>query len=594
MNLAAVNGVEILRRWTLRKRGKALNPWLLAILSAILLELPFPIAGPMPPWRGMFAWFAVVPLLAAFLGCGRESRPVSPLQGALLGYLAGVLWNAGNCYWIYSTTRLCCGVSPASSSLILLGLSLLQGGYFALFGFLMAFLRHRFNSRAIALLAAPILWVAIDFFAYHFTSMPWGQLGYSQVNNAGLNWLAPWTGVYGITFVLILENAAISLLLLPEDRLKAKRPRRAITMALLAAVLLSGTGLVPIFRLQPASPATVTATLIQPNLEVAEIKTLDRASWQKDLQAMDALGRVTCLPFMAGIPDTGLSVEPNQSCLPGKTTLLVWPEAPSPPPDSDPRFRDAVSRLAAETHATAVIGSMGEDRVPGSGPGGNRDRFYNSATIAAPDGTIVGRYDKIHLVPFGEYTPHKGLLSFIGGPTQDLRDFSRGTMRKVFNTDGHRYGVFICYEAVFGDEVRQFAASGAEALIEISDDAWWGDTSVPWQHLNITRMRALENRRWIMFGTNDGVTAVIDSNGRVTASIARRRAGVLTAPFGYEHDMTFYTAHGDLFAGVCVLVSSLFLLRAQLFGFAARRGLTLKHRSAPASALDFGIQGAKE
>jgi apolipoprotein N-acyltransferase len=107
-------------------------------------------------------------------------------------------------------------------------------------------------------------------------------------------------------------------------------------------------------------------------------------------------------------------------------------------------------------------------------------------------------------------------------------------------------------------------------------------------------MRALENRRWIMFGTNDGVTAVIDSNGRVTASIARRRAGVLTAPFGYEHDMTFYTAHGDLFAGVCVLVSSLFLLRAQLFGFAARRGLTLKHRSAPASALDFGIQGAKE
>jgi apolipoprotein N-acyltransferase len=131
-------------------------------------------------------------------------------------------------------------------------------------------------------------------------------------------------------------------------------------------------------------------------------------------------------------------------------------------------------------------------------------------------------------------------------------------------------------------------------LIEISDDAWWGDTSVPWQHLNITRMRALENRRWILFGTNNGVTAVIDSNGRVTASIARRRAGALTAPFGYEHDMTFYTAYGDLFAGVCVLVSLLVLLRAQLFGLAARRRLTLKHRLAPVSVLDFGIQGAKE
>jgi apolipoprotein N-acyltransferase len=575
-------------------RGKALTPWLLAILSAILLEFPFPIAGPMPPGRGLFAWFAVVPLLLALLGCGSDDRPVSPLQGALLGYLAGVLWNAGNCYWIYSTTRLCCGVSPVPSSLILLGLSLMQGGYFALFGFLIAFLRRRFNSRAVALLSAPILWVAIDFLAYHFTSMPWGQLGYSQVDNTGLNWLASCTGVYGITFVLILGNAWISLLLLPEARLNVKRPQRAIMMALLAAVLLSGTGLAPIFRLKPPSPATATATLIQPNLEVAEIKTLDRGSWQRDLQAMDTLGRVTCLPFMAGIPDTGLSVEPNRSCLPGKTTLLVWPEAPSPPPDSDARFRDAVSRLAAEAHATAVIGSMGEDRVPASGPGENSDRFYNSATVAAPNGTIVGRYDKIHLVPFGEYTPHSGLLSFIGGPMQDLRDFSRGTTRKVFNTDGHRYGIFICYEAVFGDEVRQFAASGAEALIEISDDAWWGDTSVPWQHLNITRMRALENHRWILFGTNNGVTAVIDSNGRVTASIARHRAGALTAPFGYEHDMTFYTAHGDLFAGVCVLISLLLLLRAQLFGLVARRRLTLRHRSAPAFVLDFGIQGAKE
>jgi apolipoprotein N-acyltransferase len=458
----------------------------------------------------------------------------------------------------------------------------------------MAFLRRRFNSRAIALAAAPVLWVAVDFMACHFTSMPWGQLGYSQVDNAGLNWLAPWTGVYGITFVLILENAGISLLLLPEGWSKAKKPRREITMVLLAAVLLPGTGLVPIFGLQPASPVTATATLMQPKLKVAEIKTLDRGSWQKDLQTMDTLGRATCLPFMAGIPDTGLSAEPNRFCLPGKATLIVWPETPSPAPDSDPRFRNAVSRLAAETHATAVIGSMGEDRVPASGLGEYRDRFYNSATIAAPDGSIVGRYDKIHLVPFGEYTPHRGLLSFIGGPTQDLRDFSRGTIRKVFNTDGHRYGVFICYEAVFGDEIRQFTASGAEALIEISDDAWWGDTSVPWQHLNITRMRALENHRWILFGTNDGVTAVIDSNGRVTASIARHRAGVLTAPFGYEHDITFHTSHGDVFAGVCVLVSLLLLLWAQLFGLAARRRLILKHCPAPAFVLDFGIQGAKE
>ena len=139
-------------------------------------------------------------------------------------------------------------------------------------------------------------------------------------------------------------------------------------------------------------------------------------------------------------------------------------------------------------------------------------------------------------------------------------EFTRGTEHKVFlpvrRTGGsHRYGVFICYEAVFADEVRHFARNGAEVLVNISDDGWYGDTSAPWQHLNMARMRAIENRRWILRDTNNGVTAAIDPYGRVRQSIPRHQADALPAQFGFRDDITFYTAHGDVFAWCCAILS---------------------------------------
>jgi apolipoprotein N-acyltransferase len=167
----------------------------------------------------------------------------------------------------------------------------------------------------------------------------------------------------------------------------------------------------------------------------------------------------------------------------------------------------------------------------------------------------VGRYDKIHLVPFGEYVPFQNLLFFARKLTGRVSSFTRGDERKVFRLNGRRYGVFICYEAVFADEVRQFSQLGAEVLVNISDDGWYGDTSAPWQHLNMLRMRAIENRRWILRDTNTGVTAVIDPYGRVRQSIPRHAVDALPAGYGFRDDVTFYTAHGDVFAWVCVLLS---------------------------------------
>jgi apolipoprotein N-acyltransferase len=179
--------------------------------------------------------------------------------------------------------------------------------------------------------------------------------------------------------------------------------------------------------------------------------------------------------------------------------------------------------------------------------------------VVGVDGTSLGRYDKIHLVPFGEYIPFKNLLFFARKLTGRVSEFTRGTSHKVFvlpgqNGTSHRYGVFICYEAVFADEIRQIPRLGAEVLVNISDDGWYGDTSAPWQHLNMTRMRAIENRRWIVRDTNNGITAAIDPYGRVRQSIPRHQVDALPAGYAFRQDVTFYTAHGDVFAWCCAIL----------------------------------------
>ncbi len=162
-------------------------------------------------------------------------------------------------------------------------------------------------------------------------------------------------------------------------------------------------------------------------------------------------------------------------------------------------------------------------------------------------------------MPFGEYTPFKRLFFFAGNLLAEVGTFSPGSERTLFSTAGHRYGVFICYESIFGDEVRQFVREGAEVLVNISNDGWYGDTSAPWQHLNMVRMRAIENHRWVLRATNTGVTAAIDPYGRVTAAAPRHIRTALRVAFGYEHGLTFYAAHGDVFAWSCVVVTLLAL-----------------------------------
>jgi len=516
-----------------------------AALSAGLLELPFPLAGPLPVWRSVFAWFGLVPLLLAILSqaCVDSPRPLR--RSFLLSWFCGVLWYAGNCYWVRNVMLQYGDMPPFAPSLLLAGYSLVLGLYFGLLGLGVMLVRRASGSTRWALASAPVLWAGLELAASRLTSVPWDQLGYSQVDNTLVNQLAPWTGVYGISFLLVAVNALIAggLLL---DRCSGRRP-----WGIAGALLLMGCGAG--LLVEPPKPTgTAAAVLVQPNLDVAgDNDWRGLGEWDQHIAEFARLAEEQCKTYIAGIPQTGAS-SGEIVCPPYFThpDLVVWPESPAPFAEEDPRFQQALKEIASQTQAPLIVGNVGmefSDQEQGW-------RDYNSALVVDASGERVGRYDKIHLVPFGEYVPFHNLLFFARKLTGKVSRFTPGSERKVFTLNGHRYGVFICYESVFADEVREFAKNGAQVLVNISDDGWYGDTSAPWQHLHMERMRAIENRRWILRDTNTGITSVIDPYGRVRQSIPRHQVDALPAQFAFRSDVTFYTAHGDVFGWGCAFL----------------------------------------
>ncbi len=516
-----------------------------AVLSAVLLNLPFPIAGPLPPWRAIFGWFALTPLLFALLAPRSVTATKYLLRSMLAAYLCGILWYFLNCYWIYNTmTQYAAGVSPAGGVGILFLFSAVLGLYFALFGFIIAFLRRKSGGILAPLAIAPFLWTALDLLAAHFTSVPWDQLGYSQVDNLLLTRLAPITGTYGITFIIVAVNALFAAVLLSKSI--HSRLRIGTGTVLLVALLQLAS-----FKTAAPSPTSAYAVLMQPNLNVGSSNLWIGPEWDEHVAWMVQQGFLTCSPAYQGMPRSG-SLLPSADCRQNVSPpgVVVWPEAQSPLLSDSPQTIALLHTLATSTHAPVIAGMLGQDA---SGT-------YNSAVFTAPDGQILGRYDKIHLVPFGEYIPYRKLFFFAHQLTQQLVDLQRGKTRNVFRSDGHTFGAFICYESIFADEIRHFALNGAQVFVNVSDDGWYGNTSAPWQHLNMARMRAIENHRWILLDTNNGITTVIDPKGRVTWSAPRNITTSLVARYGYEHNLTFYTRHGDVFAYLCGIISVCALL----------------------------------
>jgi apolipoprotein N-acyltransferase len=506
----------------------------LALLSAVLLDFCFPVAGPLPPWRAVLSWFALVPLLYTLLSEKNAAHPRYLKNSAIAGWFFGLFFYILNCYWIYQTMLIYGDVPPFGSAGILFLFSAVLGFYGAFFGF-----RRRFGLVP-TLALAPFAWVGIDLIAAHFTSVPWDQLGYAQVDNLMLTHLAPVTGVYGITWVLVLGNALVAAMLL-----RVKHPYVA-SFGFVLLLSLSNWGK------QPPAPTQATAVLLQANLTVHQDNSWPGPEWDENIGRFLRASEQSCTPYFSGLPKAD-AITPVPACSSSPITLIAWPEAPSPFRGWDSRFTTAMATLARATHATVIAGNISADERRDENGQPTFDE-YNSASVFSPAGPLIGRYDKIHLVPFGEFIPYRNLFFFAKHLTQNVSDFARGKERKVFpvgDAEGHRFGVFICYEAVFADEIRHFAVNGAQVFVNISDDAWYGDTSAPWQHLNMARMRAIENRRWILRDTNNGVTAAIDPYGRITQSAPRHVFTSLAVRYGYRSDVTFYSRYGDVFAMLC-------------------------------------------
>lgn len=498
--------------------------WWLAALSGALQVLSFP-----SPALDFLCWFAVAPLMLAILGPFQRSGPqlvdekgrplgvLSTTQGFWLGYLSGILWYAGTCFWIYHVMHVYGGLHAAVSAGILVLFCLYLGLYHGLFGALLAKSAHGATGSKRAILLAPALWVAVELARARITGFPWDLLGTAQVDNIPLAQVARWTGVYGLSLGIMLVNTAVAAtFLLPAHRRRTLLAASALSIAVLEAGVLVRP---------PATPATYTARLVQQNI------ALD-TRW--DVESF----RATLAELRT------LSVRPES-----RAALVVWPESPAPFYLSDPFFRSEVAGVARDARAYVIAGSLGTPPEPG--------KLYNSAALVTPQGEWTTRYDKVHLVPFGEYVPFKPLFVFAEKLTREVGDFTPGSERTVFDAGGQKAGVFICYESIFPDEVRLFAANGARVFVNISNDGWFGEYGAPGQHLNMARMRAVENGRWVLRATNTGITASIDPYGRVVERAPRNARLALDAPYALVEGTTFYTRHGDWLAWACVIIAVL-------------------------------------
>jgi apolipoprotein N-acyltransferase len=528
------------------------SAWLLVLLSAGLQIVIFPL-----PNLYFLDWVAVAPLLIALLRAREPDTlqllarvkllPAKPGQAFLLAYACGVLWYAGTCYWIYNTMRQYGGVGTLAAAGLLFLFCLYLAIYHGVFGLLISLLAgpgdgertNHFNRRA--LLLAPFAWVAVELARTRITGFPWNLLGISQVDNIPLSHIATVTGVYGLSFEIMVVNTALAAAFVLRTERGQRSKRKPLLLATVSAIVVLQAG-----RLisPPVVPTDHTARLVQQNIPV-----LQGGDWTKEYfeGTLRDLSRISL--SAPGANSSGPDQPPASSVHPD---LIVWPESPAPFYSTDPMFRETVSNIARQAQTWMLVGSLGI-RNAGETPE-RATELYNSGSLVNPAGEWGERYNKMHLVPFGEYVPFKRVFGFAGGLTKEVGDFSPGTSRAALQA-GSKLGVFICYESIFPDEIRQLAANGAEVFVNLSNDGWYGDSGAYAQHLKQARMRAVENDRWLLRDTNTGVTAAIDPYGRVVSSMPRKVRDAIDAHYALTNVTTFYTRHGDWFAYLCAIIS---------------------------------------
>ncbi|PLX75836.1 MAG: apolipoprotein N-acyltransferase [Desulfuromonas sp.] len=485
-----------------------------AALAGLLTAMAFPA-----PDLPLLAWFGLAPLVVVM-----RHRPFKS------GFVAGFFFFAAVLYWlnIVMTTygRLPLVVSLAAYLLLVAYLALFWGC--ATWGAC----RLREVCGYSYVLTLPVLWVALELLrAIVLTGFPWASLGYSQQAWLPVIQSADLFGVYGIGYLLILSNTVVAECWLA---LRDAQGQRAPIIAMLVFGLLLAANLgYGHWRLteKPVERPSLNVGLVQGNVP-QDLK------WSPAFlqQTLDNYKRLSRSVVTAGGSD-----------------LLVWPEAATPfyYQDGGPLSRQ-VDSLAIESGSSLLFGSPAYRQADG------QIRFLNSAFLLDSRGRLTGRSDKIHLVPFGEYVPLDWLLPFVDKLVVGIGDFSPGEIRPL-PLGSHQLGVLICYEVIFPELARSYVRQGSDLLVNITNDAWFGRSSAPEQHLAMARFRAIENRVWVARAANTGISAFIAPSGEITRRTALFEEAVLSSRVGLGASPGFYARTGDAIPLLFVLVSLLWL-----------------------------------
>jgi len=489
----------------------------LGLASGVALALSFPNYN-LP----LLAWVAVAMLILASLGA-------SVRDAMAAGFLHGFIFYPLCLTWIYVVMRQYGNVPVLPALAIMAGIGLLGGLHMMIFTSCVRFVSRR-NVGA-AFVIAPFLWLTLELIRTHLPiiAFPWNLSGYAASGSLAFVQLTVLTGIYGLSLLIGAYNAVLAWAIWRRDR------RALITLASTTAVLLVVAIAGP--HLVPSQKPRYIAHLVQTNFPQSESYPSD---WL-DIHAGD-------LDELEKISVDAARRQPG---------LVVWPEVPAPFSFTEAKFGERAQRIAREAANEFLVGVVDWKKGPDK-----QWQATNSATLLNPLGQRIFTYDKLHLVPFGEYVPLREYLTFAGRLTADISDFTPGTEYRVGELPGGRFGVYICYEAIFPNEVRHFAGNGAEMLINLSNDGWFGRSAAPTQHLMMARVRAVESRRWMLRDTNNGYTVAIDPYGRTVAALQTDIRGQLDAPYDFRSDKTPYVRWGDWIAWLCLFVSIGLMVRA--------------------------------
>lgn len=496
------------------KTSKSAERYLYAILSGLMLTASFP-----PGKTDWMAWFALVPLLIGVRGA-------PPGQAFKVGLAAGFSHYLTLLYWIIVALGHYGNIHYTISAGILALLCL----YLALYPAIFSSFAVKTRGSRLALFKLAGLWTALEYLrAMLLTGFPWCLLGYSQFRHPELIQIAGLFGVYGLSFVLVLSNASIYVLLADRDLFRKATSKWEIPAVALLVCLTYGYGLYRFSEVQPEqgrSPLKVA--LVQGNID--QSVKWNPAFQEKTIQIYHRLSLAT-----AGFqPD-----------------LIIWPETAVPFFFQDEKdLAQRVKLIAKTSGADLIVGSPAYSREK------TQIRLHNRALHLSPAGEVGGTYDKVHLVPFGEYVPLKNILPFVNRLVVSAGDFAPGERISPLKPRRHSAGALICFELIFPELARTQVKNGAEILVNLTNDAWYGMTSAPYQHFSMAVFRAVENNRPLVRAANTGFSGFISPRGEIIDRSELFRETVLTRELHPgRSELTVYTRHGDFFAQIMLFAS---------------------------------------